>query len=117
LPPDFRRSTAFWKFPRPLPFVLLVPATYRWFSRNTNKMHLCNRIYYSEIYWRLNMFRAAHRSSSGALTLFAASGLHTHVVTGRSQIWVGTHLLFNRSLKLQLLNNVYSVENVVSSIE
>jgi hypothetical protein len=31
------------------------------------------------------MFRAAHRSSLGALTVFAASGLHTHVVTGRSQ--------------------------------
>jgi hypothetical protein len=31
------------------------------------------------------MFRAAHRSSSGALTVFAASGLYTHVVTGRSQ--------------------------------
>ena len=31
------------------------------------------------------MFRAVHRSSSGALTVFAASGLHTHVVTGRSQ--------------------------------
>jgi hypothetical protein len=29
------------------------------------------------------MFRAAYRSSSGALTVFAASGLHTHVVTGR----------------------------------
>jgi hypothetical protein len=27
----------------------------------------CNRIYYSKVYWRLNMFRAAHRSSSGAL--------------------------------------------------
>jgi hypothetical protein len=26
-----------------------------------------NRIYYSEVYWRLNMFRATHRSSSGAL--------------------------------------------------
>jgi len=32
-------------------------------SRNTNKMQLCNRIYYSKVYWRLNMFRAAHRSS------------------------------------------------------
>jgi hypothetical protein len=31
------------------------------------------------------MFRSAHRSSSGALTLFAASGLHAHVVTGRSK--------------------------------
>jgi len=36
------------------------------------------------------MFQVAHRSSSGALTVFAASGLHTHVVTGRSQVWVGT---------------------------
>ena len=36
------------------------------------------------------MFRAVYRSSSGALTLFAASGLHTHVVTGRSQVRVGT---------------------------
>ena len=26
------------------------------------------------------MFRAAYRSSSGALTVFAASGLYTHVV-------------------------------------
>jgi len=34
------------------------------------------------------MFRAAYRSSFGALTIFAASGLHTHVVTGRSQVWV-----------------------------
>jgi len=33
----------------------------------TNKMQPCNRIYYSNVYWRLNMFRAAHHSSSGAL--------------------------------------------------
>jgi len=32
------------------------------------------------------MFRAARRLSSGAPTVFAASGLHTHVVTGRSQV-------------------------------
>jgi hypothetical protein len=32
------------------------------------------------------MFRAAHLSSSGALTVFAAPGSHTHVVTGRSQV-------------------------------
>jgi len=37
------------------------------------------------------MFRAVCRSSLGAPTLFAASGLHTHVVTGRSQVWVGSH--------------------------
>ena len=36
-------------------------------SRNTNKMQLCNRIYYSKVFWRFNMFRAARRSSSGAL--------------------------------------------------
>jgi len=33
-------------------------------SINTNKMQLCNRIYYCKVYWRVNMFRAAHRSSS-----------------------------------------------------
>ena len=32
-----------------------------------NKMQPCNRIYYSKVYWRLNMFWAAHHSSSGAL--------------------------------------------------
>ena len=35
--------------------------------RNTYKMQLCNRIYYSKVFWRLSMYRAAHRSSSGAL--------------------------------------------------
>jgi hypothetical protein len=55
-----------------------------------NKTQLCNRIYYSTVHRRLNMFRAAHRSSSGTLSVFSASGLHTHVVTGRSQVWVGT---------------------------
>ena len=46
----------------------------------TNKMQLCNRIYYSTVHWNLNMFRAAYRSSSGAVTVFAASG----------QVWVPT---------------------------
>jgi hypothetical protein len=32
------------------------------------------------------MFQAVRRSSSGALTVFAASRLHAHVVTGRSQV-------------------------------
>ena len=63
------------------------------------------------------MFRAVHRSSSGALTVFAASGLHKHVVTGRSQVWVGTvksefplrldygrspHAYVNQKLQIQL---------------
>jgi hypothetical protein len=39
------------------------------------------------------MFRAAHCSSSGALTVFAASGLHMHVVTGRSQVTTWVHKL------------------------
>jgi len=33
------------------------------------------------VLYKLNMFRAIRRSSSGAPTVFAASGLHTHVVT------------------------------------
>jgi hypothetical protein len=37
----------------------------------TNKMQPCNRIHYSTVHWRLNMFWAAYRSSSGALTVFA----------------------------------------------
>jgi hypothetical protein len=60
------------------------------------------------------MFRAVRRSSSGALTIFAASGIHTHVVTGRSQDRVGTqfplcldygrspHAYVNQMLKIQL---------------
>jgi len=30
-------------------------------------MQPCKRTYHSKVYWKLNMFRAAHRSSSGAL--------------------------------------------------
>jgi hypothetical protein len=70
-------------------------------------MRPCNRIYYSTVHWRLNMFRAGYRLSSGALTVFAASGLHTHVVTGRSQVWVGTAVptqtaYVNQRLQIQL---------------
>jgi hypothetical protein len=80
----------------------------------TNKMQTCNRIYYSTVHWRLKIFWAAHRSSSGALNVFAASGLHTNVVTGRSQVWVGTefplrldygrspHAYINQRLEIQL---------------
>jgi hypothetical protein len=65
------------------------PFTPQIFSRNNQQMQPCNRIYYSTVHCRLNMFRAAYRSSSEALTVFAASGIHTHVVTGRSQVLVG----------------------------
>jgi len=36
------------------------------------------------------MFRAAYRSSSGPVTVFVASGLHMHVVTGCNQVLVLT---------------------------
>jgi hypothetical protein len=61
------------------------------------------------------MFRAAYRSSSGVLTVFADSGLHTHVVTGRSQVLSGKwefplrldygrspHAYVNQRLQIQL---------------
>jgi hypothetical protein len=71
-------------------------------------MQPCTRIHHSTVRWRLNMFRAAYCSSSGALTIFAASGLHTHVVTGRSQVWLGLdygrspHAYVNQRLQIQL---------------
>jgi len=43
------------------------------------------------------MFRAAYLSSSGALIVFAASGLHTHVVTGSSQVNSQLRLDYGRS--------------------
>jgi hypothetical protein len=79
-------------------------------------MQPCNRSYYSTVHWRLNTFWASHRSSSGALIIvFAAAGLYTHVVTGHSQVWVGTgqfplrldygrssHGYINQRLQIQL---------------
>jgi hypothetical protein len=47
--------------------IFMDPCIVVWLRKNTNKMQPCNRIYYSKVYWRLNMFRAANRSSSGAL--------------------------------------------------
>jgi hypothetical protein len=52
------------------------------------------------------MFRVGYcSSSSGALTVFAASGLHTHVVTGRSQVWVRTGWAVCRSKHVEPLMN------------
>jgi len=76
----------------------------------TNKMQPCNRIYYSTVHWRLNMFRPAYRSSSGALTVFAASVLHTHVVTGRSQVWVGTNTVRAPDDKRYASRNMLSLQ-------
>jgi hypothetical protein len=44
----------------------IIDYSYHSLSRNTNKMQLCNRIYF-KVFWRLNMFRPANSSSSGAL--------------------------------------------------
>jgi hypothetical protein len=52
------------------------------------------------------MFRAGHRSSSGALTVFAASGLHTHVLTGRSQVCVGQGPVTKWAYKPEAANTV-----------
>jgi hypothetical protein len=54
------------------------------------------------------MFRAAYRSSLGALTVFAASGLHTHVVIGRRLFPLrldygrSPHAYVNQRLQIQL---------------
>jgi len=54
------------------------------------------------------MFRAAYRSSSGSLTVFAASSLHKHVVTGRSQVPLrrdygrSPHAYVNQRLQIEL---------------
>ena len=49
-----------------------------------NKMQPCNRIYYSKIYC-FKWHTAHHRE---LYTVFAASGLYTHVVTSRCEGWV-----------------------------
>jgi hypothetical protein len=51
------------------------------------------------------MFRAVHRSSSGALTVFADSGLHKHVGTEftlRLDYGRSPHAYVNQKLQIQL---------------
>ena len=45
--------------------IFMDPCIVVWIRRNNQQDAPCNRIYYSKIYWRLNMFRAAFCSSSG----------------------------------------------------
>jgi len=52
----------------------------------TNKVQLFTRIHYSNVSLLLNMFRATHRSSSGAQTLIAVSGF-TYVCGCRPLSW------------------------------
>jgi hypothetical protein len=42
----------------------------RWLSRNTNKMQLCNKMYYSKVYWR------AQHVSSGTPLIIRSSKLY-----------------------------------------
>jgi hypothetical protein len=66
----------------------------------TNKMRPCTRIYYSNISWLLNMFRAKHRSSSGTQELYLQSlVLHASVVAGRLERPATTHACKTRDCK------------------
>jgi len=62
----------------------------------TNKMQPCKRIYYSKVYWRLNMFRAAHRSSSETQKLYLQWHFPLSLDNGRSP-----HVYMNQSLQIQ----------------
>ena len=79
----------------------------------TNKMQPCNRIYYSKVYWRLSMFRAAHRSSSGALNCICSLFTYTcgdqplSSLSGKRQFPTQTCWAFNK-----LWNNKFYYEVV-----
>jgi hypothetical protein len=66
------------------------------------------------------MFRAAQRSSSGALTVFAASGLHTQVVTGCSEVkstsvlFVGK-LIFNNTTRFPYVFKLFEILCAIST--
>ena len=89
-------------------------------SRNTNKMQLCYRIYYSKVYWTLNMFRAAPRSSSRALNCICSLWFINICgdrplsawTTGRSQ-----HGYINQRLQIQFKapdDERYAARNMLS---
>jgi hypothetical protein len=71
-------------------------------------MQLGNGIYYSTVHYKLNMFRAVCRSSSGAPTVFSASRLRTSVGTARCQVPVrldygrSPQAYVNQRLQIQL---------------
>jgi hypothetical protein len=55
----------------------------RLLSINTNKVKLCNRIYYSNIFKGLTCFERHISYHQELQTVFSASGLYAHMVTGR----------------------------------
>ena len=52
----------------------------------TNKMTPCNRIYYSNVIEGSTCFERHTAHHQELQTVFAASGLHTRMVTGRCQV-------------------------------
>jgi hypothetical protein len=67
-------------------------------------MQPCNRIYYSNVHWRINMFRAAYHSSSGVPNCicslwftYACGEWELRLDYGRSQ-----HAYVNQRLQIQL---------------
>jgi len=74
----------------------------------TNKMQLCNRIYYSKVYWRLKLFRASHRLSSGALNRICQPLVYIYmwwpaIVKAESDLENGRspHAYVNQRLQIQ----------------
>jgi hypothetical protein len=56
----------------------------------TNKMQPCNRIYYYKFIEVSTCFERLTSHHEELQTVFASSGLYTHVVTSRCPGWVGT---------------------------
>jgi hypothetical protein len=70
----------------------------------TNKMQPCNSIYYSKVYWRLNMFQATYHSSSGALNCICSLWfIHTcgYLPLSRFDNGRSPHVYINQRLQIQ----------------
>jgi hypothetical protein len=71
--------------------IIMDPCIAVWISRKiTNKMQPCNRNYYSKFIEGSTHFKRHTAHHQELQTVFAASGLYTHVVTGRCPGWEGT---------------------------
>jgi hypothetical protein len=65
-------------------------------------MQTCSRIYYSDVFQLLNLFRATHRLSSGAQKLsLQPLVLHTFLVAGRC------NEIINSTARLHLVGPFY----------
>ena len=62
----------------------------KWFSRNTNKMQLFVIEFIISKIFKGSCFERHTAHHQELLTVFAASGLYAHMVTGRYQGWLGT---------------------------